>query len=136
VIDLAKTGPFVVDAPAGVLGGIVDFWQWAVIDIGVGATRNGAKLLLLPPGYEGKTPSGYTVVPCKTNRIFLPARGTPKAGEGPEALVKLLGSVGLLSSGAEGLAWRDEGDSCRRRTDELRLAEGRPFLRIPRRRPF
>src|SRR5262245_14667990 len=28
-IDLSKTGPFVVDAPEGILGGIVDFWQRA-----------------------------------------------------------------------------------------------------------
>jgi hypothetical protein len=53
VIDLSKTGPFVVDAPEGILGGIVDFWQRAVIDIGVGDTLKGAKLLLLPPGYGG-----------------------------------------------------------------------------------
>jgi hypothetical protein len=95
VIDLAKTGPFVVDAPAGVLGGIVDFWQRAVLDIGVGETRNGAKLLLLPPGYEGTVPGGYLVVRPRTNRVFLLARGTPKAGDGPDALVTLLGSVGL-----------------------------------------
>ncbi|WP_164635746.1 DUF1254 domain-containing protein [Rhodopseudomonas sp. BR0G17] len=95
VIDLSKTGPFVVDAPTGVLGGIVDFWQRAVLDIGVGDTRNGAKLLLLPPGYDGPIPTGYIEVRCRTNRVFLLARGTPKAGEGPDTLVNLLGSIGL-----------------------------------------
>jgi hypothetical protein len=94
-VDLSKTGPFVVDAPEGVLGGIVDFWQRAVLDIGVGETRHGAKLLLLPPGYDGNVPDGYTVVRCKTNRVFLLARGTPKPGDGPDALVKLLATVGL-----------------------------------------
>jgi len=102
VIDLGKTGPFVVDAPAGVLGGIVDFWQRAVIDIGVGETRDGAKLLLLPPGYDGAIPEGYTIVRCKTRRVFLLARGTPKPGEGPDALVQLLGSVGLYPLARKG----------------------------------
>jgi hypothetical protein len=95
VIDLDVTGPFVVDAPEGVLGGIVDFWQRAVFDIGVGNTLHGAKLLLLPPGHAGVVPEGYRVVPCRTGRVFLLARGTPKAGEGPNALVALLGLVGL-----------------------------------------
>jgi hypothetical protein len=95
VIDLSKTGPFVVDAPEGILGGIVDFWQRAIIDIGVGDTLKGAKLLLLPPGYDGPVPAGYLEVRLRTNRLFLLARGTPKPGEGPDGLVKLLGSVGL-----------------------------------------
>jgi hypothetical protein len=95
VIDLSKTGPFVVDAPAGVLGGIVDFWQRGVVDIGVGETRDGAKLLLLPPGFDAPVPEGYLVVRLRTNCLFLLGRGTPKAGEGPDALVTLLGSVGL-----------------------------------------
>jgi hypothetical protein len=95
IIDLGKTGTFIVDAPEGVLGGIVDFWQRAVIDIGVGETLHGAKLLLLPPGYNGTVPEGFMVVRCKTDRVFLLARGTPKKGEGPDALVKLLGNIGL-----------------------------------------
>jgi hypothetical protein len=70
-------------------------WQRAVLDIGVGETLKGAKLLLLPPGYHGPVPTGYLEVRCRTNRIFLLARGTPKAGEGPDGLVKLLGSVAL-----------------------------------------
>ncbi|MBA4010985.1 MAG: hypothetical protein C0481_03890 [Phenylobacterium sp.] len=56
VIDLAATGPFVIDAPAGVLGGIVDYWQRAVLDIGPGETARGARLLLLPPGHTGAAP--------------------------------------------------------------------------------
>jgi hypothetical protein len=95
LVDLSKTGPFVVDAPEGVLGGIVDFWQRAVVDIGVGPSLKGGKFLLLPPGYQGQVPEGYLVARCRTNRVWLLARGTPRAGEGPDALVTLLGSVGL-----------------------------------------
>jgi hypothetical protein len=82
VIDLSKTGPFVVDVPEGILGGITDFWQRAVLDVGVGETLKGAKLLLLPPGYNGPVPAGYIEVRPRANRVFLAARGTPKAGEG------------------------------------------------------
>ena len=94
-IDLASTGPFVVEAPEGILGGIVDYWQRAVIDIGVGDTLHGARLLLLPPGFAGDAPKDYRTVPCGTGRVFLLARGTPKPGEGPDVLVKLLGTVRL-----------------------------------------
>src|SRR5262245_60815343 len=95
LVDLSQTGPFVVDAPEGVLGGIVDFWQRAVVDIGVGPSLKGGKFLLLPPGYQGQVPEGYRVARCGTNRVWLLARGTPRAGEGPNALVTLLASVGL-----------------------------------------
>jgi hypothetical protein len=95
IIDLGKTGPFVVVAPEGVLGGIVDFWQRAVVDIGVGPTAKGGRFLLLPPGSDAAVPPDYIAVPCRTARVWLLARGTPKAGEGKDALVKLLGSVGL-----------------------------------------
>jgi len=94
-IDLVSSGAFVVDVPEGVLGGIVDYWQRAVLDIGIGDTLHGARLLLLPPGFEGEAPEGYLAVPCETSRVFLLARGTPKPGAGPNALVDLLGSVGL-----------------------------------------
>jgi hypothetical protein len=95
VIDLSKTGPFVIDAPEGILGGIVDFWQRAVIDIGVGETLHGGRFLLLPPGYDAPVPEGYIEVRCRTNRVFLLGRGTPKPGEGPDGLVRLLSSVGM-----------------------------------------
>lgn len=72
IIDLSKTGPFVIAAPEGVLGGLTDFWQRAVLDIGVGETLKGAKLLLLPPGYGGPVPSGYLeVVASPTGSFFL-----------------------------------------------------------------
>jgi hypothetical protein len=54
---------------------------------------------LLPPGYDGSVPAGYLEARCRTNRVFLLARGTPKEGEGPDALVKLLGSIGLYPLG-------------------------------------
>ncbi|UFN51619.1 DUF1214 domain-containing protein (plasmid) [Roseomonas sp. OT10] len=95
IINLSRTGPFVIDVPEGVLGGIVDFWQRAALDIGIGETRRGAKLLLLPPGFEGEVPAGFLAARCRTSRVFVLARGTPRPGEGPDALVNLLASIGL-----------------------------------------
>jgi hypothetical protein len=60
VLDLSKAGPVVIEAPAGIWGGIVDFWQRAVMDIGIGPSASGGKFLLLPPDYAGDVPTGYT----------------------------------------------------------------------------
>jgi hypothetical protein len=49
MVDLSQTGPLVVDAPAGVLGAVVDAWQRAIGDVGLtGAAR------YLPAGPGGR----------------------------------------------------------------------------------
>jgi hypothetical protein len=75
--DLTKTGPLVVDMPAGMLAGMIDdFWQRPITDIGlVGPDKGkGAKYLIIPPGYKGKRPKGYLVFESATNNIFLAIR--------------------------------------------------------------
>jgi hypothetical protein len=75
--DLTKTGPLVVDMPAGSLAGMIDdFWQRPITDIGlVGPDKGkGAKYLITPPGYKGKKPDGYKVFESPTNNIFLAIR--------------------------------------------------------------
>jgi len=66
--DLRK-GPVVIDVPkatdkANLFGQIVDHWQITIADIGpVGVDKGkGAKILLTPPGYDKKIPSGYTEI--------------------------------------------------------------------------
>lgn len=95
VINLAKTGPYIIDIAEGGLGGVVDMWQRAVEDIGVGASRNGGKFLLLPPGYSGQIPDGYFVVRCRTNIVFLIVRALPKPGEGAASVIEYLSNVGM-----------------------------------------
>ena len=75
--DLTKTGPLVVDMPAGMLAGMIDdFWERPITDIGlVGPDKDkGAKYLITPPGYKGEKPKGYFVFESPTNNIFLAIR--------------------------------------------------------------
>jgi hypothetical protein len=75
--DLTKTGPLVVEMPAGQLAGMIDdFWQRPITDIGlVGPDKGkGAKYLIVPPGYEGDKPKDYLTFESPTNNIFLAIR--------------------------------------------------------------
>jgi hypothetical protein len=61
-------GPLVIETPPNVLGIIDDHWFRYVGDFGnAGPDKGkGGKYLLLPPGYEGDVPDGYTVLRTKT----------------------------------------------------------------------
>jgi len=61
-------GPLVIETPPNVLGIIDDHWFRYVGDFGnAGPDKGqGGKFLLLPPGYEGDVPEGYTVLRTKT----------------------------------------------------------------------
>ena len=53
--DLGRSGPLVIDVPAGPTGGLVDdFWQRPVIDLGLAGPDKGkgGKYLILGPGQE------------------------------------------------------------------------------------
>ncbi len=76
-VNLEKTGPFVIDVPAGKTGGAVnDFWQRPVTDLGLAGPDKGkgAKYLITPPGYKGDKPTGYRVIESPTNNIFVGTR--------------------------------------------------------------
>jgi hypothetical protein len=75
--DLSKTGPLVIDYPAGATaGGVGDFWQRPVTDMGeTGRDRGrGAKYLLVGPGQEAPAAEGYSVVRSPTNNVFVAFR--------------------------------------------------------------
>ncbi|WP_457676586.1 DUF1254 domain-containing protein [Thiolapillus sp.] len=83
-----RKGPVVVEIPprsdkASLYGQIVDHWQYAIADVGpVGLDKGkGGKYLLLPPGYEGKTPEGYLVLKSPSYRVYFAFRSikTPEA---------------------------------------------------------
>jgi len=66
-------GPVVIELPpavagAGFYGTIMDAWQVPLTDVGVGG--KGGKYLLLPPGYKGAVPSGYTPLHLKTYNSY------------------------------------------------------------------
>jgi hypothetical protein len=72
-LDLKKTGPLVVAAPPQVIGMFTDFFQRTITDVGlIGPDRaRGGLYLLLPPDYEGQTPSGYFAFKSSTYNVFL-----------------------------------------------------------------
>ena len=60
-VDLNETGPLVIELPPGpTAGGIGDFWQRAIIDMGqTGPDKGkGGKYLVLPPGAEPPADAG------------------------------------------------------------------------------
>ncbi|MDX2417352.1 MAG: DUF1254 domain-containing protein [Xanthomonadales bacterium] len=73
--DLRK-GPVVVDVPAATdkasfYGQIVDHWQIAMAGVGPSGIDKGkgGKILLTPPGYNGKVPAGYMHVESPSYRV-------------------------------------------------------------------
>ncbi|MEN5033629.1 DUF1254 domain-containing protein [Pseudomonas sp. TWI929] len=83
-LDLKKTGPLVVNAPANVIGMFTDFFQRTITDVGaVGPDRaRGGLYLLLPPDYQGHVPSGYYTFKSPTYNVFLFFRTIMGKGEG------------------------------------------------------
>jgi len=78
-IDLKAAGePVVLEIPSGILGAFNDAWFKYLQDIGpFGPDKGkGGKFLLLPPGFEGKVPSGYHVVQSTTYKVWPFLRGS------------------------------------------------------------
>lgn len=80
-VNLADTGPLVLEAPPKLQGILLDFWQRPIPvdggryfgDVGLPGPDEGkgGKFLLLPPGYEGDVPDGYYVYRSGTNNVFI-----------------------------------------------------------------
>ncbi|MBF8757399.1 DUF1254 domain-containing protein [Pseudomonas guariconensis] len=83
-LDLKKTGPLVINAPANVIGMFTDFFQRTITDVGaVGPDRaRGGLYLLLPPDYQGHVPSGYYTFKSPTYNVFLFFRTIMGKGDG------------------------------------------------------
>ena len=84
-VDLGKDGPLVMEAPPGLQGILLDYWQRPIPvdggkffgDVGLFGPDGGkgGKFLLLPPGYKGSVPVGYYVYRSGTNNVFVFLRG-------------------------------------------------------------
>lgn len=76
--DLTKTGPLVVDYPAGATaGGIGDFWQRPVTDLGEAGPDKGkgGKYLVVGPGQDVPPNSGaYRLIRSPTSNVFVAFR--------------------------------------------------------------
>jgi hypothetical protein len=71
--DTRDVGPMVIEIPPGdangsLNGNIVTLWQTSLEDVGLLGLDKGAggKFVVLPPGYKGKVPDGYTALPSDT----------------------------------------------------------------------
>ena len=83
-IDVGRDGPMVFEAPPGLQGILLDFWQRPIPgptidgtaffgDVGLpGPDRGkGGKFLILPPGYDKPVPDGHFVYRSETNNVFV-----------------------------------------------------------------
>src|SRR5262249_10555532 len=84
-VDLGKIGPLVIEAPPGLQGILLDFWQRPIPgeggkffgDVGLAGPDEGkgGKFLLLPPDYTGPVPQGYFVYRSGKNNALVFLRG-------------------------------------------------------------
>lgn len=77
--DLSKTGPIVIDYPAGAsAGGVIDFYQLSLSDLGLmGPDKGkGGKYLILPNGYDVSKidTKGFNIVNSTTSKIMIGTR--------------------------------------------------------------
>ena len=80
--------PYVLETPPSVLGIIDDYWFRYVADFGnAGPDRGqGGKFLIIPPGYEGDIPEGYTVTRSSTHGNWILWRGFQVDGDTTPAI--------------------------------------------------
>jgi hypothetical protein len=73
-LDLAKTGPVVMDMPAGpTAGSVMDFWQRALSDLGLPGPDQGkgGKYIFVGPGQEAPSAEGAFVVRSPTFGVVI-----------------------------------------------------------------
>ena len=73
-IDLSKTGPMVLEMPAGhIAGGLGDFWQREMGVMGeMGPDQGkGARYLIVPPGKDAPPAQGFFTIKATTMNIFI-----------------------------------------------------------------
>src|SRR5215468_7108746 len=83
-LDVGKDGPLVFEAPPGLQGILLDFWQRPIPgpkigtqaffgDVGFAGpdSGKGGKFLILPPGYTKAVPKGMFVYRSGTNNVFV-----------------------------------------------------------------
>ena len=88
IFDL-KDGPIVIDVPAGPYIGLIDDhhmeWFGDMGTIGSGKGK-GEKNLLVPPGYDGEIPEGYTPPYCRTWKAVMAMRIMVQSGDYDDAV--------------------------------------------------
>ncbi len=128
-LDVSQ-GPMVIEVPAGPYIGLVDDHnQGWVMDLGLPGPNagKGDKVLIVPPGYAGKIPKGYTVGKPETYKLLLAVRALPVNGDQSGALNALRAvKVYPLNAKDKLLAWTDATEkkmdvSCLRWEDNMQF---------------
>lgn len=89
IFDLKDSGPIVIEVPEGPYIGLIDdhhmewFGDMGTIGSGKGM---GEKNLLIPPGYDGEIPEGYTPLYSRTWKSVLAMRVVVPTGDYNEAV--------------------------------------------------
>ncbi len=116
-IDVGKDGPIVFEAPAGLQGILLDFWQRPIPgpmiagqpfygDVGFAGPDGGkgGKYLILPPGYDGPVPDGFFVFRSATNNVFVFLRAFYQDPANLSPAVTLMEGAKLYPLGGEATA--------------------------------
>ncbi len=128
-LDLSQ-GPMVIEVPAGPYIGLVDDHnQTWVMDLGLPGPNAGTvdKVVMVPPGYAGKTPNGYRVGKPETYKLLLAVRAMPVNGDQSGALNALRAvKVYPLNAKEKLMTWTDttetKGDwTCLRWEDNMQF---------------
>jgi hypothetical protein len=113
-LDLGKDGPIVFEAPPGLQGILLDFWQRPIPgptidgraffgDVGLPGPDGGrgGKFLILPPGYDKPVPEGYFVYRSGTNNVFVFLRSFYQDPKDLAPAVSLMEQARLYPLGGE-----------------------------------
>lgn len=116
-LDLGRDGPMVFEAPPGLQGILLDFWQRPIPgptldgesffgDVGLPGPDKGkgGKFLMLPPRYRGDVPAGYFVYRSGTNNVFVFLRAFYKDPNDLAPAVKLVEAARIYPLRSEGSA--------------------------------
>jgi hypothetical protein len=113
-LDVGKDGPMVFEAPAGLQGILLDFWQRPIPGPAIGTNLflgdvgffgpdggKGGKFLILPPGYDKPVPDGYFVYRSGTNNVFVFLRSFYQDPNNLTPAVALMESAKIYPLGGE-----------------------------------
>jgi hypothetical protein len=113
-VDLGRDGPMVFEAPPGLQGILLDFWQRPIPgptidgnaylgDVGFFGpdAGKGGKFLILPPGYDKPLPDGYFVYRSSTNNVFVFLRSFYQNPKNLTPAVALMESARIYPLGSE-----------------------------------
>jgi hypothetical protein len=116
-LDLSKDGPMVFEAPPGLQGILLDFWQRPIPgptiegraffgDVGLPGPDGGkgGKFLILPPGYDKPVPDGYFVYRSGTNNVFVFLRSFYQDPKNLTPAVALMEAAKIYPLGGEATA--------------------------------